>query len=283
MSLDLAAVGRQSEAVEVSWTPDDCALYALGVGAGQDDPGQELAYTTDNTHEVAQQVLPVFGVVLTQFRARGHRIDIGSYDPAHLVHAEQEVSVSGPIPVSGTLQVSSRVAGIYDKGSGALVVTETTGTVAGAAQPLVTTRSSVFIRGEGGFGVKGPSAAWQRPDRDPDKTLECATRRDQALLYRLSGDHNPLHTDPWFAGRAGFRRPILHGMCTYGVVSRVLLNAFAGGEVSAFSSMSARFSRPVFPGDSLRVQVWNEADGLLFVVENAEGTAVLDRGRFVTH
>lgn len=238
----------------------------------------ELAFTTDNTHEVAQRVLPTFGVILTQFRTHGRRIDIGSFDPALLVHAEQEVSLTGAIPTRGTMTVASQVAGIFDKGSGALVVTETTGTLPGANEPLVTTRAAMFIRGEGGFGVRGPSAAWQRPDRAADLVIECGTRPDQALLYRLSGDHNPLHTDPWFAGRAGFDRPILHGMCTYGVVARVLLNARADGDVAAFGSMSARFSRPVYPGEALRIHVWDEPDGTSFVTENAAGDVVLDRG-----
>lgn len=281
MSLDLAAVGRSSEPAQVSWTADDCALYALGVGAGQDDPLGELSFTTDNSHGVAQQVLPAFGVILTQFRGTG-RVDIGTFDPAMLVHAEQEVALSGPLPSSGSMHVTTRVEGIYDKGSGALVVTESTGTLSGANQPLVTTRSSVFIKGEGGFGVRGPASEWQRPSRDPDKILACATRPDQALLYRLSGDHNPLHTDPWFAARAGFARPILHGMCTYGVVSRTLLNAFCGGDVTPFAAMSARFSRPVLPGDGLHVHVWQELDELLFVVENSDGDLVLDRGRVAT-
>ena len=278
MSLDLAAVGREAEPAEVSWTADDCALYAMGVGAGQDDPLAELAFTTDNTRDVAQQVLPTFGVVLAQFRAKGRRLDIGTFDPARLVHAEQEVALGGPIPAAGTMSVTSRVAGIYDKGSGALVVTETAGTLLGTSEPLVRTTSAVFIRGEGGFGRAGTATSWARPDRHPDQTVRCSTRADQALLYRLSGDHNPLHTDPSFAARAGFERPILHGMCTYGVTSRVLLNVLVDGQVGTFRSMSARFSRPVYPGDQLHVHIWREPDEVRFVVETPDGATVLDRG-----
>lgn len=280
MPLNLDAVGRTTEPKAVSWTSDEALLYAIGVGAGQDDPLAELAFTTENSHGVTQRVLPTFGAILTQFR-RASRLDLGPFDPAMLVHAEQSTHLTGALPASGTLEVSSSITGIYDKGSGALVVSEATGRMPGAEAPLVTTRSAVFIRGEGGFGIPGPRDGWAAPEREPDAVLEASTRPDQALLYRLSGDHNPLHVDPEFARRAGFPRPILHGMCTYGVVGRVLLNAFAGGDPARFDTLSGRFSKPVFPGATLGISVWNDGDVLLFRVADEHGNVVLDRGTFV--
>jgi acyl dehydratase len=279
MPLNLDVVGTTSEPRTVTWTPDEALLYAVGVGAGQDDPLAELAFTTENSHGVAQRVLPTFGVVLNQFRG-GSRLNIGEFNPAMLVHAEQSVELNGELPASGSLGVSSTVTGIYDKGSGALVVSEATGRLPGADQPLVVTRSSLFIRGEGGFGVRGPKDAWTAPERDPDVVLRASTRSDQALLYRLSGDHNPLHSDPAFAARAGFPRPILHGMCTYGVVGRVLLNALADGDPARFAGMSGRFSKPVFPGDALSIRAWRGEGPTLFQVVDDDGGIVLDRGTF---
>lgn len=291
MPLDLDAVGSEAGPITVAWEPDDALLYAVAVGAGQDDPLAELAFTTENTAGVPQRVLPAYGVILTQFRppADGSarpRTDLGTFDPALLVHAEQSVALARPLPASGRMAVTSRLAGIYDKGSGALVVTEATGRLPDDPEdaPTVVTRSSVFIRGEGGFGVRAPSDPWQQPEDDPDLVLEAGTRPDQALLYRLCGDHNPLHTDPSFAARAGFDRPILHGMCTYGVVARRLLQELCDGDPAAFASMSGRFSRPVMPGDDLRIQVWRgigESEAR-FRVLGPDGSVVLDRGRFGT-
>jgi acyl dehydratase len=276
VALDLTAVGREGQPRERSWTSTDALLYALGVGAGQGDPTRDLAFTTENTSGVPQAVLPTFGVLLAQASAG----DIGEFDRAMLVHAEQAVELHGPLPVSGTVRTTARVAGIHDKGSGALVVTESTAVDAATGRPVVTSRSSVFIRGEGGFGgERGPDDPWRRPDREPDHRATYATRPEQALLYRLSGDRNPLHSDPAFAARAGFSRPILHGLCTYGITGRALLEHVAGSDVTRFSAMSARFSAPVEPGDDLTVAIWVESDGVLFQTARGDGTVVVDRGR----
>ena len=289
MPMNLDAVGSSLGPVTVAWTSDDALLYALGVGAGQDDPLAELAFTTENSAGVEQRVLPTFGAILTQFRppADGSarpRLELGSFDPAHLVHAEQSVALARELPAAGTMSVTTELVGIYDKGSGALAVTEAVGRLPDDPSDAATvrTRSAVFIKGEGGFGVTGPREEWRVPERDPDVTLELTTRPDQALLYRLSGDHNPLHTDPAFARRAGFPRPILHGMCTYGVVARGLLTALAGGDPARFASLNGRFSRPVLPGDPLRVLVWSDGAEHRFRVLGADGGTVLDRGVLVT-
>jgi acyl dehydratase len=281
MTLDHTLIGVTADPVEHSWTSTEALLYALGVGAGQADPLAELALTTENSQDVTQRVLPTFAVLLAQNAARQGGRRLGDFDPARLVHAEQAVTVPRPLPVAGTARVTSTVTGIYDKGSGALVVSEASAHDAETGELIATTRASVFIRGEGGFGGdRGPSASWSRPDRDPDRSLTAPTRRDQALLYRLSGDRNPLHSDPKFAARAGFPAPILHGMCTYGVTCRVLLAGLCDGDTTRFQAMSGRFSAPVFPGDTLTVNAWLDGGAARFQTTRQDGTIVIDHGEF---
>jgi acyl dehydratase len=276
MPLNHDLIGVESEPVEKSWTGKDTLLYAVGVGAGLDDPTQELAFTTENSAGVEQRVLPTYAVLVAQGRQAGK---LGDFDPAMLVHAEQAFDLHRPLPPAGTARVTSKVTGIYDKGSGALVVSESVAVDPASGEPLVTARSSVFIRGEGGFGgSRGPASEWKAPERAPDHEVTYRTRPEQALIYRLSGDRNPLHSDPAFAARAGFPRPILHGLCTYGVTGRALLHAAAGSDPARFHGMSARFSAPVFPGDSLTVSMWVEGETVLFRTAKDDGTIVIDRG-----
>jgi acyl dehydratase len=198
-----------------------------------------------------------------------------------LVHGEQAISLAREIPVEGELESVTEILGVYDKGSGALVVTETVSTLVDDGQPLFTTRSGVFIRGEGGWGgERGPSSGWSAPERDPDHEVTYTTRVDQALTYRLSGDRNPLHSDPKFAALAGFPKPILHGLCTYGFTGRALLQTLCDGDPARFRSMSGRFSSPVFPGESLTVRMWRDDGGdTLFQTVGSDGRVVLDAGR----
>lgn len=270
------AVGYAEGPTEVSWTSEDCLLYALGVGAGSLDPtGPELPFTTENSAGVPQQALPTLPVVLA---APGSwRQAIGDYDPAMLVHGEQFVEVHAPLPTEGTASVTTRITGVYDKGSGAVVETETIGVASG--RPLYTLRSAVFIRGAGGWGgERGPSRRPTRPDRPADATVTYPTRLDQALLYRLSGDRNPLHSDPAFAARAGFERPILHGLCTFGFTGRALLHARCGSDPQRFVAMGGRFSRPVLPGETLTVEIWDLADGEAAFRTSTPAGVVLDGG-----
>jgi len=277
MPLNLDAVGRTSDPVETSWTSKDALLYALGVGAGQDDALRELEFTTENSHGVTQQVLPTFGVIVVQHG--GGRQSWGDFDRAMLVHAEQALTLHRPLPVAGRAHITSTLAGIYDKGSGALVVSEATATDVETGEPLLTTMSAAFIRGEGGFGGdRGPSATWERPDREPDQRATASIRSDQALLYRLSGDRNPLHSDPAFAARAGFPKPILHGLCTYGVTGRLLLHTLCGSDPARFRSMRARFTRPVLPGGSLTVSMWVDGTCAKFQTTDDDGQVVIDHG-----
>jgi len=279
MGLNHSLVGVPGEPQLRSWDSKDALLYAVGVGAGLGDPLQELEFTTENCEDIEQKVLPTFAVLVAQARAGRN---LGDFDPAMLVHAQQYFELHRPLPVEGTVRTTSTVTGIYDKGSGALVVTENVATDAGTGEPLVTSRSGTFIRGEGGFGgARGTESPWELPDRAPDHQVVRETRPEQALLYRLSGDRNPLHADPKFAARGGFSRPILHGLCTYGITGRALLHVLCDDDPARFRSMDGRFSRPVLPGEPLTVSVWLADDGAtaLFQTTRTDGTVVIDRGR----
>jgi acyl dehydratase len=149
-----------------------------------------------------------------------------------------------------------------------------------SGEPMWTTRTSAFIRGEGGWGGdRGPSGGTKPPEREPDHVVTYETRTDQALLYRLSGDRNPLHSDPSFAKLGGFDRPILHGLCTYGFTGRALLHSLCGSDPARFHSMSCRFSHPVMPGDTLTVRVWVDGGDAVFQTATQDGTVVIDGGR----
>ncbi len=280
MPINPEAVGARSDPARRRWSSKDSLIYALGVGAGAEDPSAELEFTTENSQDVTQRALPTTAVVLGAGAAGAYGA-IGSFNPAMLVHGEQSVSLARELPVEGEVESVTEVVGIYDKGSGALVVAETTSTSVDDGQPLFTTRSGAFIRGEGGWGGdRGPSSTFAAPDRAADHEVTYPTRTDQALLYRLSGDRNPLHSDPKFAAMAGFDRPILHGLCTYGFTGRALLHAVCGGDPALFRSMRGRFSSPVFPGEPLTVRVWVEGDDqALFQTVGGDGRVVLDAGQ----
>lgn len=277
MPLDTGAINAAAGPAEVGWDERDVMLYALGVGAGQADPLAELNLTTENTEGVALQVLPTFALVVAQ--SAGLRPDIGLIDRSRLVHAEQGLVLHRPLPLRARVRLEARVQSIEDKGSGALVTTLTEVVDSATGEPMFTARAAVFIRGEGGFDpLRQPSGQKpSMPQRAPDIQREVPIRPDQALLYRLCADRNPLHSDPAFAARGGFDRPILHGLCTYGTTVRVLLRAFASGG-TAMRSVHGRFTRPVFPGETLTVQGWLNPDGIRFRTLDAAGQTVIDGG-----
>jgi acyl dehydratase len=288
MALNLDAVGAKGDPTGRSWTSKDALLYALGVGAGVQDPtGFELDFTTENSAGVVQRVLPTFVTIVGQ---GGGGLGDLNIDFTKMVHGEQMISLHGELPTDGAITVTTSVAGIYDKGSGALVVLESESVHADTGAPAFTSRSGLFVREAGGFGgPRGPEgddesalAAEPVPDREPDEVVSYTTRDDQALLYRLSGDRNPLHSDPTFATRAGFDRPILHGLCTYGFTGRGLLHLVCGSDPARFGSMRARFSRPTMPGDTLTISVWDVSDqspgAFRFRTETQRGQTVIDGG-----
>jgi acyl dehydratase len=273
MPLNPDAVGSKGEPVEVSWTSKDCLLYAVGIGAGT----HELAFTTENTNDVEQQVFPTFPVVIGW--GKGTALGkVGSFNPALLVHGQQSVTLHRPIPVEGAATLQSEVTGMYDKGKAAVVVTTTTATV--DDEPLYTNTASVFIRGEGGWGGdRGPSGPRNEPpEREPDRRVTYETSPNQALLYRLSGDRNPLHSDPAFAAMGGFDRPILHGLCTYGFTGRALLHTFCGSDPARFHHIEGRFTSPVMPGEALTVNMWEAGDGEVVFTTVAGDRLVIDQG-----
>jgi acyl dehydratase len=280
MPINPDAVGTKSEPARRRWSSKDALIYALGVGAGAADPLAELEFTTENTNDKPQRALPTIAVVLGPLG--GAFGAIGSFNPAMLVHGEEGITLHREIPVEGELEAVSEITGIYDKGKGAVVVTETKATLVETGEPLFDTRMSAFIRGEGGWGGdRGPSGTPNAaPEREPDHAVTVQTRSDQALIYRLSGDRNPLHSDPSFAAMGGFDRPILHGLCTYGFTGRALLHTLCGSDPARFKSMDARFSSPVMPGESLTVKSWLDGDGsAIFQTCGQDGRVVIDAGR----
>lgn len=276
MPINPDAVGSRGDPIEHSWDSKDCLLYAVGVGAGLD----ELAFTTENTADTPQQVLPTMAVVLAT-GGFGAMAKVGTFNPAMLVHGEQAIELHGPIPTEGRVSTVGELTGIWDKGKGAVIETSSVSTDVSTGRPLFTTRSSAFIRGEGGFGGdRGPSGPRNvAPDRSPDHEVTYVTRPDQALTYRLSGDRNPLHSDPKFAAMGGFPKPILHGLCTYGFTGRALLHMLCGSDPGRFRSMEGRFSSPVFPGEPLTVRMWVDGDAAMFQTTGDDGRIVLDAGR----
>jgi acyl dehydratase len=273
MPLNPDAVGSKGEPIEVTWTSKDCLLYAVGIGAGAD----ELAFTTENTNGVAQLVFPTFPVVIGWGRGSAMG-SIGSFNPALLVHGQQAVTLHRSIPVEGAATLRSEIVAIYDKGKAAVVVTDTTAISGG--EPLYSNRSSVFIRGEGGWGgERGPSGPQNEPpERAPDHRITYRTSPDQALVYRLSGDRNPLHSDPSFAALGGFDRPILHGLCTYGFTGRALLHTLCEGDPARFAHIEGRFTSPVVPGDELTISMWELDGGDAVFTTAVADRLVIDQG-----
>ena len=273
MPINPDAVGETGGPVSRSWTSKDALLYAVGIGGGTD----ELAFTTENTHDIAQRVFPTFAVIIGGGGTPMNKV--GSFNPALMVHGEQGIELLDEIPPDGEIESRGRIAGIWDKGSAAVLEFESESVNKATGKPLLKTRSMLFCRGEGGWGGdRGPSEKLQYPDDEPTHQVTYKTREDQALTYRLSGDRNPLHSDPAFAARGGFEKPILHGLCTYGFTGRALLHSLCGGDPLRFRSMNGRFSRPVIPGDTLTVSMWANGNRALFRTTNQDGDVVIDQG-----
>jgi acyl dehydratase len=268
MPIDAAkAIGAALPDRSFSWTASDVLLYHLGIGFGARsgdnlDP-RTLSYTLDDEK---LQVLPSFGIVAPTF----HDTDPPSLDLpgcdinlAQVVHGSQEIVLHRPLPTSGSATVATRISDVWDKGKAAVIVQE--GSAADAeGRPLFTTRSSIFVRGEGGWGGdRGPSSKVELPDRAPDLDTSYDVTPHQALLYRLCGDRNPLHADPAFAERAGFPTPILHGLCSYGIVLREVVQGLLDSDSSRVGAFTARFAGVVVPGETIRTRAWQEGERIV--------------------
>jgi acyl dehydratase len=270
MPIDLdKALGAALPEAAFDWSEKDVILYQLGLGAGVPATHpNELAYT----YEPNLKVLPTFGVQPAFPMLAGiMAVDGLSFNLMSLLHGEQSIEVSGPLPTAAKTSTSGRVAEIWDKGKAALVVIEAT-TEDEAGKTLCVNRFSLFLRGEGGFGGEpGPSSSGEAaPDRAPDHVVESPTLEQQGLLFRLSGDINPLHADPAMAKMAGFERPILHGVCSYGIVCKAGFDRALGGDVAAVGRYQARFAGVVLPGETIVTSLWDEGDRVLIAATSKE-------------
>jgi acyl dehydratase len=277
MPIDAArALAAPPRRTSLAWTRRDVQIYHLGLGAGADptDPG-ELGYVLEDR----LKVLPSFATVadgrmalMDGLSAPGVDVDLTA-----VLHAGQRVEAHRPLPPEGTAEQTSRVTAVYDKGRAALLVLRTE--AADADGPLWSCESLVHVRGEGGFGGdRGPSGRPAAPEGDPDLTADLPTAPGQALLYRLSGDVNPMHSHPDFAALAGFDRPILHGLCSYGMVLKAVVDRVLDGAPERVAAVSTRFSGVAYPGETLRVRMWR-APGLVRATATAverDGATVLE-------
>lgn len=264
MPIDPSVVGSDLGSFTSTWDADDVILYHLGLGAGvpQTAPG-ELEYCLEDK----LKVLPSFSVIGPMgIMGRLFGLDGVSFPPTALLHGEQEMIVHNPLPRAATVTHTGRLAEVWDKGKAALLVVEAD-TTAEDGTKLVTNRYHAFIRGEGGFGGgKGESRTVVLPDRAPDISVQRPTMVQQALLYRLCGDKNPMHSDPAISKLGGFDVPLLHGLCTYGIALKAAVDEMLGGDVTAIGAYATRFAQPVFPGETLWIDMWRESSQILLAV-----------------
>jgi acyl dehydratase len=261
------AIGASLPDQTFSWESSDVLLYHLAIGAGS-GPGDNLdpkalRYTLDD-HSL--QVLPSFGIVAPSFHETDPPpLDLPGCDInlSQVVHGSQEIEVAGPLPTCGSATLHTRITHVWDKGKAAVIWQEGQA-VDAEGDTLWTVRSSIFVRGEGGWGgERGSSTKVELPDREPDCDASYDVTPQQALLYRLCGDRNPLHADPAFAEAAGFPAPILHGLCSYGIVLRTVTDQLLDGDAAKVRGFSARFAGVVFPGETIRVRAWRSDNAIL--------------------
>ncbi|HET7689828.1 MAG TPA: MaoC/PaaZ C-terminal domain-containing protein [Nocardioidaceae bacterium] len=261
------AIGAELPPLPVSWGFSDVLLYHLALGAGS-NPGDQLdAKALRYTLENDLQVLPTFAVIApTLHETDAPSLDLPGCDInlAQVVHGAQEVHLAGPLPTDASgLTLTRRISDVWDKGKAAVIWQEheardTDGNL------VYSTRSSIFVKGEGGFGgSRGDAEPVVLPHREPDAVTSYTTTPQQALLYRLCGDRNPLHADPAFAEMAGFPAPILHGLCTYGITARLVVDALLDGDVARVGGFAARFAGVVYPGETIKVAAWDEGDRIV--------------------
>ncbi len=266
-------VGLTSDPVEFSWGEQDVQLYGLAVGC---KPETELDFIYEAR---GPKVLPTYSVV-SGLNILGGVMSKITFNLAMLLHGEQKITLHREIPAKGKATGVGRVVEVWDKGKAAVIGVECQ--VSDTKGPLYTTHATLFIRGAGGFGgERGPSSSATEllpPDRVPDHVINDVTREEQAALYRLTGDRNPIHIDPNFAKFGGFDKPFLHGLCTYGFAGRAALQALCAGDPGKFISMTGRFSDQVYMGDEVITKIWRVRDGLATMqVETQQGNVVLNQ------
>lgn len=260
-----------------TYTEKDVILYALGIGLGSDPTDEaQLRFV----YEKNLLPLPTLPAVLGAARIRD--LDLG-IDYLRAVHGEQGLVLHRLPPVAGTTVTATRLKSVSDKGAGkgAAIVLERTVSDAAGGEPIATLSMTLFARGDGGIGSWGepPAPARKVPERPADIVHEVDTVAQAALIYRLSGDLNPLHAEPALARKAGFERPILHGMCTYGIVGHALVQTVCEGDPARLHTFAGRFSAPAFPGERIRVQMWREPDGVAIrAIVSERGAVVFDSG-----
>lgn len=273
ISTDL--VGMEFDPIPYEWNSKDTMLYALGVGCIPDE--KELDFVYENK---GPKVLPTFGVI-PGMMAMGGMMGKIEMDLATLLHGEQSIIQHRPLPSDAKVTTVGRVSEIWDKGKAAVVGCE--GIVSDKDGPICTTKATIFLRGQGGFGgERGPSSEDVNvvPDREPDHVYEDTTLIQQGAIYRLSGDRNPIHIDPAFAQMAGYKGPFLHGLCSYGVVGRAILHTLCGSDPARFGSFEARFADQVWPGDQVITKMWIVGDGEAIVqAETQSGNVVLSKAK----
>jgi len=266
--------------VEQRLTKRDTILYALGVGLGS-DPGD--ASQLQFVYEQNLQALPTMAIILGYpgpWHAHG---DLG-ITRSHVVHGEQGLRILKPLPVEGDVLGKTRVTGVVDKGKdkGALVMTECTVREKASGDVVCTLTSTTFCRADGGFGGPGGPVKTPHPvpDTPPQHVCDLPTLPQAALIYRLSGDYNPLHADPAYAAKAGYKMPILHGRCTFSIAGHALLKTLCGYDAARFVAMEGRFSSPVYPGETVRTEMWRDGNVVSFrSTVPARGVTVLNNGR----
>ncbi len=266
-----------------AYTDREVMLYAYGIGMGADPMDEkELAFVNEAALEARPlRVVPTFASVAAWGAGPGEM----NLNRVMVVDGERDITFHKPLPTSSHIIADSNVLAVFDKGKdkGAVIRHQTVLKNADG-EKLATIVASRFARGDGGFGgpSEGQPEPHQVPTRAPDKVVDITTRPDQALVYRLCGDRNPLHSDPGFAKKAGFPKPILHGMCTYGITCRGVLQTYADYDPSAFKQHVARFSSPVFPGETVTMELWKDGNVISFEAKvKARGVTVIKSGKTV--
>jgi len=263
----------KSEGNVFRYSDRETILYALGVGFMRDaDRRGELKFVYEND----LQTVPTFATVMAFGLPTLARADINYL---FAVHGEQRLTLTGPLPFEAEIVADDRVVGCTDKGpgKGALILTEKTIREKQTGKLLCTLGSTLFVRGEGGFGGprEGGPVPHEVPSRAPDLSVECDTRPDQAFLYALSGDRNPLHRDPAIAEAAGFPRPILQGLCTYGTACRAIISSVCNYDAKKIVGFDVRFSAPVYPGETIVTDIWVDGTVVSFTSRLKEREAVV--------